>query len=99
MRPLPALAILLLPLLTVFHTHAQPLDPKMHHLRHGLLREWDEFPEHAEASQLRLTFTARANDAERTLRLRHRDLHHPWAVHVNGKEIARLPPEDNATGS
>src|SRR4051812_8099540 len=78
---------------------AQLPDPTLHHLRYGVEREWDDFPEQPEAAQLHLTFTARANDGDKTLRLRHRDLRHPWAVLLNGKEIARLGPEDNATVS
>ena len=78
-------------------TRGQALDRDMHHLRNGPEREWAEFPERAEGEQLRLTFTARPNDAEQTLRLRHRDLRHAWKVLVNGREIARLPPGDDAT--
>src|SRR4051812_20186888 len=78
---------------------AQPLDPAMHHLRFGPTREWDDFPAEPESAALRLPFIARANAAEQTLRLRHRDLRHPWLVLLNGKEIAKLAPEDNATVS
>lgn len=80
-------------------TSAQSLDPTMHHLRFGPTREWDDFPEQPESASLRLPFTARANAAEQTLRLRHRDLRHPWLVLLNGKELAKLAPEDNATVS
>ena len=40
------------------------LTGRMHHLRLGVAREWDEFPEQAEAAALVLAFDASAN-AER----------------------------------
>jgi hypothetical protein len=76
---------------------AQPVDPTLHHLRFGPTREWDDFPEQPEAASLRLPFTARANATELTLRLRHRDLRHPWLVLLNGRQLATLAPEDNGT--
>src|SRR5438477_765124 len=74
---------------------AQALDPKMHHLRSGAVREWDEFPGQAESRELTLRFDFRANAAESTLRLRHRDLKQTWAVILNGKEVAKLPLDEN----
>jgi hypothetical protein len=99
MRHSRLLVILLLATDPLAPYRAQTLDPAMHHLRHGPEREWAEFPERAEGDQLRLAFAGRATDAEQTLRLRHRDLRHPWKVLLNGREIARLPAEDNATVS
>src|SRR6476620_7854224 len=64
---------------------------RMHHLRSGADREWAEFPAKAEGRELLLAFQAKPNQAEQTLRLRHRDLKEPWRVLLNGKEIARLP--------
>jgi hypothetical protein len=64
---------------------------RMHHLRSGAQREWAEFPERAEGTELVLTLQAKANQTERTLRLRHRDLKQPWRVMLNGQEIAQLP--------
>ena len=69
----------------------------MHHLRLGVAREWDEFPEQAEAAALVLPFDASANRNERTLRLRHRDLKQSWCVRVNGREVACLPPDEADT--
>src|SRR5262249_24529329 len=71
------------------------LTPKLHHLRSGAVREWADFPEQAEAADLRLTFTARANPAEQTLRLRHRDVKQTWKLRVNDRELGRLPPDEN----
>jgi hypothetical protein len=67
---------------------------RMHHLRSGAEREWAEFPEQAEGTELVRAFEARPNPGEQTLRLRHRDLKQPWRVLLNGKEIARLPFEE-----
>ena len=69
----------------------------MHHLRLGDAREWDEFPEQAEAAALVLPFDASANRNERTLRLRHRDLKQSWCVRVNGRDVACLPPDEADT--
>ena len=73
----------------------QLLTDKMHHLRSGATREWADFPEQAEAAELRLTFPAKANPAEQTLRIRHRDIKQTWVVRINDREIARLPPDEN----
>jgi hypothetical protein len=70
---------------------------RMHHLRLGDAREWDEFPERAEAAALVLPFDASASRSERTLRLRHRDLKQSWCVQVNGREVACLPPDEADT--
>src|SRR5689334_12195606 len=50
----------------------------------------------AEDSQLRVNFEAKANAGEQTLRVRHRDLRLVWNVLVNGKEVGRLPQDENA---
>jgi hypothetical protein len=70
------------------------LDPAMHHLRRGAPREWADFPEVAEAPELVLWFDAAANPAERTLRLRHRDLKQAWVVRLNGEPLATLPRDE-----
>ena len=73
------------------------LTGRMHHLRLGDAREWDEFPEQAEAAALVLPFDASANRNERTLRLRHRDLKQSWCVRLNGRDVACLPPDEADT--
>jgi len=80
----------------VHRVYAQTLDPHLHHLRHGLDREWDDFPADAEGQTTRITFQSRTNDTEETLRLRHRDLRLTWDVLLNGKRLATLPQEENA---
>jgi hypothetical protein len=69
----------------------------MHHLRSGTEREWAEFPEQAEGTELVLAFQATPNQHEQTLRLRHRDLKQQWRVLLNGNEIARLPLDEADT--
>ncbi len=73
------------------------LTARMHHLRIGVVREWDEFPEQAEGAALVLPFDATASAGERTVRLRHRDVKQSWCVQVNGREIACLPPDEADT--
>jgi hypothetical protein len=74
---------------------AQVLDARMHHLRHGDQREWDDFPANPESNHLQLTFNSAANPTERTLSLRHRDLRHIWKLTLNGQELATLPQDEN----
>jgi hypothetical protein len=70
---------------------------RMHHLRPQAVREWAEFPERAEGTELVLAFDAKSNEAEHTVRLRHRDLKQLWRVLLNGQEIARLPLDEADT--
>src|SRR5437899_7722404 len=65
----------------------QVLTEKLHHLRSGAVREWADFPEQAEAAELRLTFPSRTNGTEQTLRVRHRDIKQTWSVRINNREI------------
>jgi hypothetical protein len=71
------------------------LTGKLHHLRSGEVREWADFPEQADATHLYLEFQARVNPTEQTLRLRHRDVKQTWKLLLNGREIGRLPPDEN----
>jgi hypothetical protein len=75
---------------------AQVLDPKLHHLRSGDAREWDDFPAQAESRDLVVRFDSRPNPTEFTLRLRHRDIKQTWVITLNGKELAKLPLDENA---
>src|SRR5262245_56905572 len=77
------------------HAAERVLTPKLHHLRSGAVREWADFPEQAEAAELRLNFAAKANPAQQTLRLRHRDIKQTWKLRINDREIGRLPPDEN----
>ena len=71
------------------------LDARMHHLRSGEKREWADFPEKAESSQLSIKFNNRRNDAEQTLWLRQEDVKQRWKVELNGKRIGRLAQDEN----
>ena len=92
---------MLAPLLLVLQPPPASVDltitARMHHLRSGAEREWAEFPERAEATELTLPFRAAANDRAWTLRVRHRDLKGTWRVLLNGKPIARLPVDEADT--
>ncbi len=68
---------------------------RLHHLRQGEQREWSDFPAKAEGSSLQVQFQAQANTAEQTLRLRQQDVKQTWKVLLNGKELARLRPDEN----
>ena len=95
MMPIRSGVLALVPLVLVLLQSTPSADlvitGRMHHLRSGEEREWAEFPERAEGKDLVLTFQAKPNGGEHTLRLRHRDLKQSWRVTVNGKEIAQLP--------
>ena len=71
------------------------LTPRLHHLRHGAKPEWDDFPKKAEGPKLVLRFQAEGNKDEQTLMLRQQDVRQTWRVILNGKELGRLPPDEN----
>src|SRR6516164_9127197 len=71
------------------------LTPRLHHLRLGPKPEWDDFPKQAEGPKLVLRFQAEANKGEQTLILRQQDVRQTWRVLLNGKELGRLPPDEN----
>ncbi len=71
------------------------LSARLHHLRSGNAREWGDFPEEAEAAELRLSFDAQANQLEQTLRLRHRDVRQTWKLRLNDTELGKLPLDEN----
>lgn len=71
------------------------LDGQLHHLRINGAREWTEFPERAEASELVVRFDGNKNATEFALRLRQQDVKQTWRITLNGKEIGRLPRDEN----
>lgn len=73
------------------------LTGRLHHLRAGPAREWSEFPAEAEGPALALPFRTSAGAAERTLRLRHRDVKHGWRMRINGHDLGRLPADEADT--
>ncbi|MCE9604227.1 MAG: CehA/McbA family metallohydrolase [Planctomycetia bacterium] len=72
----------------------QVLEPKLRHLRNAEPREWSEFPERAEATELRLPFEVANEFRPQTLVLRHRDLRRDWIIYLDGRELIRLPQGD-----
>jgi hypothetical protein len=73
----------------------QIVTPRLHHLRAGAEPEWADFPRQAEGPSLRLHFRSGVNAGEWTLRLRQQDVKQTWKVLLNGKELGRLPPDEN----
>ncbi len=73
----------------------QVLTDRLHHLRAGEQREWSEFPEQAEAAFLELKFAGKKQAGEQTLALRQQDVKQAWQVRLNGKEVGRLPTDEN----
>jgi hypothetical protein len=71
------------------------LDGALHHLRAGPKREWADFPQTAEGPNLTMRFQSVRNDGEWSLRLRQQDVRQTWKLRLNGKELARLPPDEN----
>src|SRR5688572_14162100 len=75
----------------------QSLDSRMHHLRSGEQREWDEFAEVAEGKELIVRFEGKKNEGQHTLRLRQRDVKQPWGIRLNDKEIGALKADEKDT--
>src|SRR5687767_11715939 len=73
----------------------QVLAEKLHHLRIAGPREWSDFPEQPEASQLGLKFTAKKNSAESALFLRQQDVKQGWRVLLNGEKLGGLVSDEN----
>lgn len=90
-----AAALLVGPAVLPAQSAAVVIDDRFHHLRSGQTREWASFPAEAEGSALTVPFEASAAGGAHTLRLRHRGLKQAWRVLINGREIARLPPDEN----
>ena len=70
------------------------LEPRMRHLRNAEPREWTEFPEKAEATDLTYTFEVTETFRPQTLRLRHRDLRRDWIISLDGQLLIRVPQGD-----
>jgi hypothetical protein len=96
MRHTVTLSITLLVSTPLFATPVN-IEPKLHHLRAGNVREWSHFPAEAEGSALTVKFAAKVNSAEQTLRLRQQDVKQTWKVRLNGKELGRLVQDENDT--
>ena len=71
------------------------LESRFVHLRSGPVREWNNFPEQAEASRLEVEFEAAANETEQTLRLRQFDVKQAWRILLNDKPLGELIRDEN----
>lgn len=71
------------------------LDDRLHHLRIDAPREWAEFPDSAAGPHLDVTFTAKKNADEWSLRVRQQDVKQAWQVKLNGKPLGNLVRDEN----
>ncbi len=72
----------------------QLLDSTRHHLRSGELREWSEFPLHAQGKKMTLHFSSIENLSERTLILRQYDVKLNWQVALNNRVLGSLHTDE-----
>ncbi|MBC8356830.1 MAG: CehA/McbA family metallohydrolase [Planctomycetes bacterium] len=91
--------VLLLILLVCQAASAERIDvtPRMHHLRVGAEREWSDFPEISEATELVLEFniTDGSNKLPVSLRLRQQDVKQKWKVSLNDASLGELRIDEN----
>jgi hypothetical protein len=73
----------------------QILEPKLRYLRVAGAPEWSDFPKQGEATRLGLRFSSERNAGEWALQLRQQDVRQTWRVLLNGRELGRLPPDEN----
>ena len=71
------------------------VDAGLHHLRREGDREWDDFPEQPESSQLAVRFMVPEGSTWRTLSLRQVDVRLAWTVRLNGRELGTLLADEN----
>ena len=70
------------------------LDNNMHHLRIGVNREWNEFPQHAQDSQIIIRFKSNINIGNATISLRQYDVNQAWQVLINDRKIGELTVDE-----
>ncbi|HEY9489771.1 MAG TPA: CehA/McbA family metallohydrolase [Chryseosolibacter sp.] len=68
----------------------QVLDPGWYHIRNAGPREWAEFPDSVERSQLLIEFSSMPNPSEYTLSVRQYDVKLSWRVLLNGELLGSL---------
>ena len=91
MRLKPCLSLLIsFYLCTNIHAQKIMLDPGMHHLRNGIVREWSSFPAIAKDSQLIVHFNLGELSGNGTIGLRQYDVTQDWKVSLNGNSIGKL---------
>jgi hypothetical protein len=83
--------------LSPFSAAEHSLDGHIHHLRANEEREWSDFPENSEGPRLSISFRAKPNDSEFTLRLRQQDVKQAWRLSLNQKDLGNLALDENDT--
>ncbi|MFV1995054.1 MAG: hypothetical protein ACC661_06425 [Verrucomicrobiales bacterium] len=73
----------------------QTIDPDFHHLRNAEPREWDHFPENAEAAGLELSFDLSSPEKPKSLILRQANVKGVWKVTLNDKLLGSLNRDHN----
>ncbi len=71
------------------------IEPKLIHLRNGVVREWSDFPEGPPGDKFEIAFNAQKNNAEQSLFLRQQDVKQQWNVLLNGKRVGELVKDEN----
>ncbi|MFG0297313.1 MAG: hypothetical protein ACF8PG_15505, partial [Maioricimonas sp. JB045] len=71
------------------------LDEGSYHLRIDGPREWSTFAETPDSDRMELTFRARRNTTEQSLRVEQDDVKESWRVTLNGTELGRLTRNEN----
>ncbi len=77
------------------HAEELTLVPKMRHLRIEGPREWSEFAEQPDATEIDIEFESPVQRGEWTLTLQTEDVKQSWSVEINGKSLGRLPRDEN----
>ncbi|HVW00493.1 MAG TPA: CehA/McbA family metallohydrolase [Planctomycetaceae bacterium] len=75
---------------------AEPIDPRLSHLRSGSGREWDDFPEESPGARRQWAFESHPNAGEQTIRWRQRDVKQGWTWTLNGRKLGELVRDENA---
>ncbi|MEW4528268.1 CehA/McbA family metallohydrolase [Maioricimonas sp. JC845] len=71
------------------------LDKGSYHFRIDGPREWSTFAETPDSDRMELTFRARRNTTEQSLRVEQDDVKESWRVTLNGTELGRLTRNEN----
>lgn len=66
------------------------IDPSYHHLGDNDVPQWTEASAKPAGFKLEIKFTAKANRAEKTLGLTHRDVDDKWRLTLNGRSLGHL---------
>ena len=89
------IAVLVCLSVSVVQTDGQVIVSAMRHLRIEGQREWAEYSETPDGSQIDVSFEADANAEEWALRIRQVDVKQQWFVQLNGERIGELTRDEN----